>query len=119
MFRSPLPALKQTNLTQAGFAPLRTDPPALFIALHQPVAYVPASEIRYEHSCQAQDGTRLYVYSWLDAPGYLLTTRPRITSLSHIITELDTDDPHALQGAVNDFFARHGGVLGLPVPGCN
>jgi|GEM_PF-4088346 len=114
-----LPLLKQTNLTEAGFAPLGASQPIAYLSFNQPAAYIPASEIRYVHACQAQDGTHLYVYSWLDAPGYLLSTQPRITSLNHIIAELDTDEPEALQAAVNDFFLAHGGAYTYPAIGCN
>jgi hypothetical protein len=114
-----LPFLKQTSLTEAGFAPLGAGQPVAYLAFNQPAAYIPASEIRYVHACQAQDGARLYVYSWLDAPGYLLTTQPHITSLSHIIAELDTDDPEALQVEVNAFFRRHGGAYAYPAIGSN
>jgi hypothetical protein len=110
--------LKQTSLSQAGFAPLSTSQPVSYVAFNQPAAYIPASEIRYVHACQAQDGARLYVYSWLDAPGYLLSTQPRITALGHIFAELDTDEPEALQAAVNAFFELHGGAY-QPLPGPN
>ncbi|RYU79561.1 hypothetical protein [Hymenobacter persicinus] len=114
-----LPLLKQTSLTEAGFAPLGASQPIAYVSFNQPAAYIPASEIRYVHACQAQDGARLYVYSWLDAPGYLLTTQPRITSLSHIFAELDTDDPQELQTAVDAFFHQHGGAYSYPAIGCN
>ncbi|GAA3953604.1 hypothetical protein [Hymenobacter algoricola] len=114
-----VPLLKQTSLTAVGFAPLGTTGQPAYQASAQPAAYIPPSEIRYVHTCQAQDGTQLYVYSWLDAPGYLLSTHPHITSLSHIIAELDTDDVQALQAAVNDFFLRHAGAYDHPAIGSN
>lgn len=74
----------------------------------------PATDIRYLYQIGAADGKRLYVYAWIEEPGFLLTTERHISALEHLVSELETDDLGLLQRQVERFFQRHGG-RGLPV----
>ena len=74
------------------------------------VSFIPATDIRYLHHTVAIDGTRLYAYSWIDEPGFMLTTERHISALEHMVAELETDDIALLSRQVEKFFRRHGGM---------
>lgn len=73
-------------------------------------SFIPATDIRYLHHTVAIDGTRLYAYSWIDEPGFMLTTERHISALEHMVAELETDDIALLSRQVEKFFRRHGGM---------
>lgn len=73
-------------------------------------SFIPATDVRYLHQTVAIDGTRLYAYSWIDEPGFLLTTERHISALEHMVAELETDNIPLLKRQVEKFFLRHGGM---------
>ncbi|AHJ99895.1 hypothetical protein [Hymenobacter swuensis] len=73
-------------------------------------SFIPATDIRYLHHTVAVDGTRLYAYSWISEPGFLLTTERHISALEHMVAELETDNIPLLKQQVEKFFLRHGGM---------
>ncbi|SNC77085.1 hypothetical protein SAMN06265337_3711 [Hymenobacter gelipurpurascens] len=101
--------LKDAHLQELGFEPL-----SLYRSWDYPVgateaAFVPITDMRYQHRLIARDGTRLYAYSWIHEPGYLLATMQHISSLEHIVAELDSDDVLLLRRHMEAFFSLHGG----------
>ncbi|QJX46854.1 hypothetical protein HMJ29_07830 [Hymenobacter taeanensis] len=101
--------LKDSYLQKLGFVRL-----SLYRSWDYPVAapeaeFAPVSDMRYQHRLVGRDGTRLYACSWIHEPGYMLTTAQHISSLTHVVAELDSDDVVVLQQHIEAFFMMHGG----------
>lgn len=108
--------VKDAYLRQLGFVRL-----SLYRSWDYPVglpeaAFIPITDVRYQHHLPAHDGTRLYAYAWVQEPGYLLSTARHISALEHIVAELEHDDLPDLQAQVDAFFRHHGGAA-RPVAG--
>jgi hypothetical protein len=106
--------LKDAHLQELGFERL-----SLYRSWDYPVgateaAFVPITDMRYRHRLVGRDGTRLYAYSWIHEPGYMLATMQHVSSLEHIVAELDSDDALLLRGHIEAFFMLHGGSI---IPG--
>ncbi|RPD49229.1 hypothetical protein DNI29_00035 [Hymenobacter sediminis] len=102
-------SIKDTQLQQLGFIRI-----SLYRSWDYPVSntepsFIPASDVRYQFHLPAQDGTLLYAYSWVQHPGYLLSTARHISAFEHIVAESETDDLVSLQRQVDEFFRQHGG----------
>lgn len=100
---------KDDQLQQLGFVRI-----SLYRSWDYPVSstepsFIPASDVRYQFHLPAQDGTLLYAYSWVQQPGYLLSTERHISAFEHIVAESETDDLVGLQRQVDEFFRQHGG----------
>ncbi|TGE09262.1 hypothetical protein [Hymenobacter fodinae] len=109
--------LKDTYLRKLGFVRL-----SLYRSWDYPVAateaeFSPATDMRYQHQLIGRDGTRLYVCSWIHEPGYMLTTAQHVSSLAHVVAELDSDDVVTLQNHIEAFFLLHGGGVHPNDPG--
>ncbi|MCB2377894.1 hypothetical protein LGH70_09895 [Hymenobacter sp. BT635] len=102
--------MKDTYLHTLGFVPLVPSYSLYHSARSGQGAYIPPTDVRYQHLYTAQDGATLFVYSWLYEAGYMLTTRENIASMSDIVAELDSDDPVLLNQHIEAFFVLHGGV---------
>ncbi|MCB2408108.1 hypothetical protein [Hymenobacter lucidus] len=102
--------MKDTYLHSLGFVPLTPSYSLYHTSRGGEEAYIPATDARYQHIYTAQDGTHLFVYSWLHEPGYMLTTCEKISSMADIVAELPSDDPTQLQQQIEVFFTLHGGV---------
>jgi hypothetical protein len=110
--------LKDAHLQELGFERL-----SLYRSWDYPVgaieaAFVPITDMRYQHRLVGRDGTRLYAYSWIHEPGYMLATMQHVSSLEHIVAELDSDDVLLLRGHIEAFFMTHGGST-LPIEPLN
>ncbi|GAB3301451.1 hypothetical protein [Hymenobacter tenuis] len=77
-------------------------------------AFTPIVDVRYQHEQQAPDGAYLYAYSWVQEPGYLLSTEQHIAHLNQIVAELENDDFDNLRQEVDAFFRTRGGAMPLP-----
>jgi hypothetical protein len=102
--------MKDTYLHNLGFVPLVPSYSLYNSARSGEGCYIPPTDVRYQHIYAAQDGAALFVYSWLHEPGYMLTTRENICSMTDIVAEIDSDDPAILQQQIEAFFVLHGGV---------
>ncbi|TGE25268.1 hypothetical protein E5K00_08780 [Hymenobacter aquaticus] len=102
--------MKDTYLHNLGFVPLVPSYSLFHSARGGQGAYIPPTDVRYQHVYTAQDGATLFVYSWLYEPGYMLTTCENIASMNDIVAELDSDDPMLLNQQIENFFVQHGGV---------
>ncbi|TGE29420.1 hypothetical protein [Hymenobacter metallicola] len=102
--------MKDTYLHNLGFVPLVPSYSLYHSTRSGEGSYIPPTDVRYQHIYTAQDGTTLFIYSWLHEPGYMLTTRENIASMNDIVAELDSDDPATLLQYIDAFFALHGGV---------
>ncbi|TGD78035.1 hypothetical protein [Hymenobacter wooponensis] len=103
--------LKDTYLQRLGFVRL-----SLYRSWDYPVAateagFTPTTDMRYQHQLVGRDGTRLYACSWIHEPGYMLTTAQHVSSLAHVVAELDSDDVVTLQRHIEAFFLLHGGSV--------
>ncbi|UOQ75461.1 hypothetical protein MUN84_12140 [Hymenobacter sp. 5516J-16] len=108
--------LKEAYLCQLGFVRL-----SLYWSWDYPMgaleaSFIPATDVRYLHQSAASDGARLYAYSWVQEPGYLLSTERHLSAPDHIVAELETDDPIGLRLQVEEFFRQHGGRAPLSWP---
>lgn len=100
---------KDARLQQLGFVRI-----SLYRSWDYPLSgtepcFIPASDVRYQFHLPAHDGTLLYAYSWVQHPGYLLSTARHISAFEHIVAESETDDLARLQQQVDEFFRQHGG----------
>ena len=102
--------MKDTYLHNLGFVPLVPSYSLFTSSRSGEGAYIPPTDVRYQHIYTAHDGATLFVYSWLHEPGYMLTTCENISSMSQIVAELDSDDPALLLQQIEAFFELHGGV---------
>jgi hypothetical protein len=103
--------LKDAYLQKLGFVRL-----SLYRSWDYPVAateagFAPVTDMRYQHRLIGRDGTRLYACSWIHEPGYMLTTAQHISSLAHVVAELESDDVVVLQRHIEAFFLLHGGSV--------
>ncbi|TGE14158.1 hypothetical protein [Hymenobacter elongatus] len=108
--------MKDTYLRTLGFVPLLPSYSVYPTSRYGEGAYIPPTDVRYRHAHAAQDGTTLFLYSWLYEPGYMLTTQENISSMADIVAELDSDDPAPVLAQVNAFFLRHGGMAQAAAP---
>jgi hypothetical protein len=104
--------LKDTYLQKLGFVRL-----SLYRSWDYPVAateasFVQSTDMRYQHRLVGRDGARLYACSWIHEPGYMLTSTQHISSLAHVVADLESDDAVLLQRHIDAFFQLHGG--GMP-----
>lgn len=99
---------KDRILKEAGFV-LLPPPPYVNKQIDQELVFMPTSDRRYQHRCQAQDGTNLFAYAWFDSAGAMLTTKQNIGSQRDIVSELESVDGGKLAQAVDEFFDQHGG----------
>ncbi|PJJ59392.1 hypothetical protein [Hymenobacter chitinivorans] len=102
--------MKDTYLHNLGFVPLVPSYSLFHSSRSGEGAYIPPTDVRYQHIYTAQDGATLFVYSWLHEPGYMLTTCENVSSMTQIVAELDSDDPSQLLHQIEVFFGQHGGV---------
>jgi hypothetical protein len=102
--------MKDTYLRNLGFVPLVPSYSLYHSSRRGEGCYIPPTDVRYQHIYAARDGATLFVYSWLHEPGYMLTTRENISSMSDIVAEIGADDPAILQQQIEAFFVLHGGV---------
>ncbi|MBB4603397.1 hypothetical protein HNQ93_003923 [Hymenobacter luteus] len=101
---------KNRYLLQVGFVQLALYRSWDYPVGHTEAAFIPVTDVRYQYHLPAQDGTQLYAYSWVQEPGYLLSTARHISAFEHIVAEIENDDLLSLQLHVEQFFRQHGGV---------
>ncbi|WP_139925022.1 hypothetical protein [Hymenobacter sp. DG01] len=105
---------KNRHLLQVGFVQLDLYRSWDYPVGHTEAAFIPVTDVRYQYHLPAQDGTQLYAYSWVQEPGYLLSTARHISAFEHIVAEIETDDLLSLQLQVERFFRQHGGIAAPP-----
>ncbi|GAB3230149.1 hypothetical protein GCM10027346_15670 [Hymenobacter seoulensis] len=106
--------VKDAYLRQLGFIRLASYRSWDYPLNTAEAAFTPIVDVRYQHEQQAPDGAYLYAYSWVQEPGYLLSTEQHIAQMGQLVAELETDDFANLQQAVEAFFRKRGGVVSLP-----
>lgn len=70
---------------------------------------------RYQHETQAQDGTRLFLEHPMGIDSCRLSALAAPLAAQDVFATVALHDEPALESAIKDFFAAHGG-LGAPVP---